>query len=180
LTADRHTELHLLGESAAQAAPILSLELAAPAVPDVPEFLARDACSSSSLSADGQRTPGQLFAIGSRAELLPLTFSGIRGIHSSGGIVDIVDYDARTALYTFTPVIGLARPCGGIAEERLANYCLDEGSSFYRQGRVSGIGARRVVQAAAEPRGSPEHSQPAVPFAPLKVHWLHKSLRRRE
>ncbi len=134
----------------------------------MPEFLARDACSSSSLSADGQRTPGQLFAIGSRAELLPLTFG------------DIVDYDARTVLYTVTPVIGLARPRGSIAEERLANYCLDGGSSFYRQGRVSGIGARRVVQAVAEPQGSPEQFQPAVPFAPLKVHWLEKSLRRRE
>ena len=144
------TELQLIGESAAQAAPILSTEPAAPAVPAVPELLVRHACSSSSSSADGPSTLGQLFAIGSRAELLPLTFPGIRGRHSSGGIVDILYYDARTALYTVTPVIRLARPRGGIAEERLANYCLDGGSSFYRQGRISGIGARRVVQEEGE------------------------------
>ena len=115
------TELQLIGESAAQAAPFLSTEPAAPAVPAVPELLVRHACSSSSSSADGPGTLGQLFAIGSRAELPPLTFPGIRGRHSRGGIVDILDYDARTALYTVTPVIGLARPRGGIAEERLAN-----------------------------------------------------------
>jgi hypothetical protein len=33
---------------------------------------------------------------------------------------------------------------------------------------VSGIGARRLVQAVAEPRGSPEQSQPAVPFRPAE------------
>ena len=112
--ADPHTELHLLGQSAGQAAPIWSTEPAAPilctepdvpAVPDVPAFLPCNACRSSSLTADGQSMLRQLVAIGSRAELLPLTFPGIRGSQSSGRIVDIVDYDARTALDTVTTVI---------------------------------------------------------------------------